>query len=409
MVTHRQRSQSDAQERCVRNRRCSRLPVMACALFAVIACVLTPVTPAAAQATGTGLGLGLQPLNVVPPPAPFNDRGPGQDKQPKPRPTREMQTIPWWWSSFTVDGQTYPYAMVGTDPALGPITTAIKARIVPLRFVFLSDGQVIDDPGMAAAAIASPVFTPVDVGLGPLQWHNFVQRISLAAAPGYQTMLLPDVLPTQTVHIPADQGLTIFDPVTQRRVGIVSWDWTRRLVRQLIQALQIAPDELPIFLAGNTITSLTSAADCLSPSGCNSYAGLHDGFVVSDSPTAAPPRFYTYVWSGWRDYGPALPSWLDFRGRALSHEIAEWAADPFLSNVVPPWPLSRRTVQCYPLLEDADPVENLNIGLTGPDGRVTVVTNAVTLSWFARQSPSQALFGLYDLTGQVTQPAAACP
>jgi hypothetical protein len=114
-------------------------------------------------------------------------------------------------------------------------------------------------------------------------------------------------------------------------------------------------------------------------------------------------------WSGWRDYGPALPSWVDLRGKALSHEIVEWAADPFLSNIVPPWLLSRATAQCYPLLEDADPVEQMNIGITGPDGRVTVVTNAVTLSWFARQSPSQALFGLYDLTGQVTQPAPACP
>lgn len=407
MVTHRQRSQSDVEERCVRHRRCSRLPMMACALLTVIAGVLTPVTPVAAQAAGTDLG--LKPLSIVPPPAPFNDGGPGHSKQPKPRPARETQTIPWWSSSFTVDGQTYPYAMVGTDPALGPITTAVKARIVPLRFVFLSDGQVIDDPGMASAALASPAFTPMDIGLGPLQWHNLVQRVSLAAVPGYQTMLLPDVLPTQTINVPPEQGLTIFDPVTQRRVGILSWDWTRREVQQLIHALQIAPNELPIFLAGNTITSLTTAADCLSANGCNSLGGLHDGFAVSASPTAAPPRFYTYIWSGWRDYGPALPSWVDLRGKALSHEIVEWAADPFLTNIVPPWLLSRATPQCYPLLEDADPVEKMNIGITGPDGRVTVVTNAVTLSWFARQSPSQALFGLYDLTGQVTQPAPACP
>jgi hypothetical protein len=400
MMSRQQRLQSDLQQRSVHRRRWR----LTWTVLTLIASVLTLMLPDAARAAG----LGLQSVNVVPPPAPFNDRGPGgHAKQPNPRPTRATQTIPWWQSSFTVDGQTYPYAMVGTDPALGPVTTTINARIVPLRFVFLSDGQVIDDPGMASAALASPVFTPVDIGLGPLQWHNLVQRISLAGGPGYQTVLLPYVLPTQTINVPVDQGYTVFDPVTQRRIGILGWGWTKRLSRQLIQALQIAPNELPVFLASNTIVSITTVADCMGPNGCNRLGGFHDAFGVA-STTAAPPRFYTYIWSEWRDYGPALPSWVDYRAEPLSHEVVEWAADPFLSNLVPAWPYPTPLMRCSAVLEPADPVEMLPIGLPRPDGRLTVVTNAVTLSWFAREMPSRALFGLYDLTGKVTQPAPAC-
>jgi hypothetical protein len=36
------------------------------------------------------------------------------------------------------------------------------------------------------------------------------------------------------------------------------------------------------------------------------------------------------------------------------------------------------------------------------------MTNAATLSWFARQSPSQAMFGLYDLTGLLATPSTPC-
>jgi hypothetical protein len=59
-------------------------------------------------------------------------------------------------------------------------------------------------------------------------------------------------------------------------------------------------------------------------------------------------------------------------------------------------------------MEIADPVERLPIGVPLPGGRVTAMTDAATLSWFARQTPSRGLFGLYDLTGLITAPSGPC-
>jgi len=352
----------------------------------------------------------LRPVDVRPPGPPINDLGPARVEPAGVQPGPKVQTIPWWQSSFDHGGQTYRYAMVGTNPADGAVTTTVKAKIVPLRLVFESDGQVLYDPGMVADVLASPVFTPVDVGLGPTQWHDLYQRVSLATPPGWQVNLQPEVLPTQTLTVPSDQGFTRFDDATQRRVGVTNLEWVRRKNRQLIEALHISPRELPVFLADNTIASLTSAADCLTPEGCHAFAGLHDIMVSGGRGQQPPPQVHTLVWATWRDFGVALPPWLDIRSEPLSHEVVEWAADPFLSNVVPQWEgvFIGPSHPCQDVMEVADPVEGLPIGVNLPGGRVTAVTNATTLSWFARESPSHALAGLYDLTGLVTQPSQPC-
>jgi hypothetical protein len=317
----------------------------------------------------------------------------------------------WWQRSFTTEGQTYPYAMVGTDPAAGPVTTNVTVKIIPLRLTFDADGQVMYDPGMVSDTLASPVFTPVDVGLGPLQWHDLIQHISLAAPAGWHVRLIPQTLPTQDLTVGADQGFTVQDPVAQRRLGIVNIAWSQRKAQQLIASLHIKPTELAVFLTYNTIGSLTSAADCVSPQGCHTFAAWHDRILTGGKGPLQPPKqVNTLIWSTWRDLGAALPPGVDFASEPLSHEVIEWAADPFLANVVPQWQgvFIGASHPCQELLEAADPVEQLPIGVPLPDGRLTAMTNAVTLSWFARESPSRALFGLYDLTGTITEPSSPC-
>jgi hypothetical protein len=67
----------------------------------------------------------------------------------------------------------------------------------------------------------------------------------------------------------------------------------------------------------------------------------------------------TYVWSSWLTAGLFSPStaWAMQDIYGLSHELVEWAADPFLSNVVPSWfsPLAPQ-YGCSNLLETGDPV-----------------------------------------------------
>src|SRR5689334_15728543 len=44
-------------------------------------------------------------------------------------------TIPYWRSSFTSNGTTYPFTMVGADPSTNQSTT-IPVWIIPMNFTF---------------------------------------------------------------------------------------------------------------------------------------------------------------------------------------------------------------------------------------------------------------------------------
>src|SRR5215813_4408731 len=52
-------------------------------------------------------------------------------------------TVPYLSDSFSYQGLTYKYSMVGTDPKRGSATTTIPTVIIPMRFVF-ENGFVSD-------------------------------------------------------------------------------------------------------------------------------------------------------------------------------------------------------------------------------------------------------------------------
>jgi hypothetical protein len=53
-----------------------------------------------------------------------------------------VNTIPFWTSSFTYNGTTYPFQMVGTDPSAGSQTTTVPVVLVPLKITF-SNGTTV--------------------------------------------------------------------------------------------------------------------------------------------------------------------------------------------------------------------------------------------------------------------------
>jgi len=87
----------------------------------------------------------------------------------------------------------------------------------------------------------------------------------------------------------------------------------------------------------------------------------------------------------------------------LSHEIAEWADDPFINNFVQPWTSPAIAPQCSNVLETGDPV--VGVGFTtetntfrqGPTPNGTQVAHGfyhpedeALLPWFMRLNPSPA-------------------
>jgi hypothetical protein len=330
-------------------------------------------------------------------------------------------SVPTWSGSFTTGGAAYPFTMVGSDPAAGQ-ATHVPVEIIPLRLDFAGNGCVLEDSGMAADLEASPLFAPTDLGIGATQWLDLYQRANFwstvsTRSTGYHLLLDPSDIPAVTLHVPAAQGITAFNPTTNRPQGIVSANWFFHQLLGLLNSLHISPTTLAAFVPYNTYLTDQNPNDCLQPPGCTFSSGFHYGVLSNNDPHA----INTFAMASYEDLGTLSP--YDLGPYVLSHEILEWAADPFghgariqgqasfLSNTVPVWssPYFSDPVPgaCTTVLEVADPLED-GIFLYAYASPSYLPADGAFLSWFARQSPSTALGGFYDLAGVFSTYSTAC-
>jgi len=112
------------------------------------------------------------------------------------------KTVPHWTSSFTYKGVTYPFTMVGTDPATSDSETTIDVAIIPFDFVF-ADGASLDAGGKVANVLGSPNFQDAPYTSGTTQFADAVQRAEFwphvsTTSPNWHTLLTstPTVYPT---------------------------------------------------------------------------------------------------------------------------------------------------------------------------------------------------------------------
>jgi hypothetical protein len=184
-------------------------------------------------------------------------------------------------------------------------------------------------------------------------------------------------------------------------------------------AIEPARGSLAVFVLYNTFVTAQNPNDCFGPAGCRFYTGFHSA-VPSNAKLDA---INTFAFASFEDFGTALPAPYDIGTYVLSHEILEWANDPFVhgdrvrgqqtffANTVPAWTSPYDTEDsCSTPLEVADPLAgSFKLGVqAGGSPTIYVLANAVFLSWFARQSPSTAIGGLYDAGGAFTSYSTAC-
>jgi hypothetical protein len=120
-------------------------------------------------------------------------------------------SVPTWSGSFTTGGTTYPFTMVGTDPAASQ-ATHVPVEIIPLRMDFAGSGCVLENRGMAADLEASPLFAPTALNTGVTQWLDDYQRGSFwstvsTTSPRYHLLLDPSDVPAVTLHVRPRRGL----------------------------------------------------------------------------------------------------------------------------------------------------------------------------------------------------------
>jgi hypothetical protein len=217
----------------------------------------------------------------------------------------------------------------------------------------------------------------------------------------YHVILHANTMPAQTIVVPNNQGTLI---VSGR--GVVGADinvsWWSGQIKNLENSAD--PTHLPIYLTNQVLLFSGSPGNCC-------IIGYHGtratGFGTGSANSNGNAKVQTFAWASWVQPGfYARPAggtdWALQDIHALSHEIAEWADDPFVNNTVEPW-LTPTAPQygCTGVLETGDPVVGIGFAMgtntfeQGPNPNGTQSADGyyhpedeALLPWFMRTAPN---------------------
>jgi hypothetical protein len=381
------------------------------------------------------------------------------------------RTVAHWWGSTTDpnNGVTYGYNMVGANPNTctgSACNVTIEADITPINVNI--DGLSFNGTAVLAATLASPQFAANNYGSttaatipscgtgtaecrGPggvlsqtqagqqlqLQDATMRSQFDKGATSNYHVILHPNVLPTVTINVPNNQGVLL-----QSGRGVIFADvnisWWAAQIRNL--ETKADPTHLPIYLTDSVLLHI--GQDPLNCCVIGFHGANATGVAKGRGKTNGNAPIQTFAWASWVRPGIyARPNggsnWALQDIHALSHEVAEWADDPFVNNLVEPW-LTPTAPQygCTNILETGDPVVAIGFAMgtntydqaPNPNGSQSAdgfyhPEDEVFLPWFMRTAPNtiseptQSLstnIGRYTFMGDLNpfagfrQPATGC-
>jgi len=383
------------------------------------------------------------------------------------------RTVPHWFGS-TLDpnnGITYGYNMVGADSnncSGADCDVTVTVDIIPLNVVV--EEESFNGSDVVDATLASPVFALNEYASTPFATAagNFPDFPAVIRGPGgvlsqndvgnqlqledatmraqfnktgsspYHLRLNPVIHDTITIVIPAGRG-TVFQSQHGVHVGDVNIEWWAGRIQNLNASLgYIDPTHLPLYLTRNVFLYC----------GQNPFNICSVGFHgAGDANRNGPPHgngnqpVQTFAWASYLAPAPFadgdggnLWAYQDIHG--VSHEIAEWAHNPFITNTVEPWVYATYGFCGGNLLETGDPVTFIGFAMgtntyfqgPNPDGTQSAdgyfhPEDEVFLPWFMRVAPNNISeptqnpptnIGRYSLMGDLNpfpgyhQPATGC-
>jgi hypothetical protein len=375
------------------------------------------------------------------------------------------RTIPHWFGSTLdpSDGVRYGYNMAGADPyscSGSACSSTIQADITPI--VVNVAGLTFSGNNVLAATLASPQFALNDYGsttaataaafnkgaggtlsqgdagnLLQLQDATMRAQFNKTGASNYHLYLHPNVLPTVTINVPSNQGTLL---VSGRGVifADINISWWAAQIKNLESGAD--PTHLPIYLTDSVLLHI--GKDIFNCCVIGFHGTRATGLGVGNANSNGSAKVQTFAWASWVRPGIyARPSggtnWALQDIHALSHEIAEWADDPFVNNTVEPW-LTPTAPQygCTSVLETGDPVVAIGFSMgtntydqgANPNGSQSAdgtyhPEDEALLPWFMRTAPNtvseptqspSANIGRYTLMGDLNpfpgfrQPATGC-
>ena len=296
------------------------------------------------------------------------------------KPHPGARTVPLWTGHTTNpdDGVTYTYSIVGADPATNGAST-IQVDIVPVNVSLR--GQDFNGSDAVAGVLASPLFQTADYSTtsaatnrsggqgsgGQLSEGNAgVQLLDATmrsqfnkVGSSYHLFLAkPIVHRAVTLDAPASAGIT---PTSHGATyAVIDEAWFQPQAEALNTTLSyLHPYRLALFVTKNVVLFADH-----NPAHC-CVLGAHGAVDTTRNNGNGRQSIQTFAWSSWLTAGFFNPAmhWAGQDINALSHEVTEWAVDPFGTNPTQPWfsPIAPQ-YGCSELLETGDPT--LNVGFS---------------------------------------------
>jgi hypothetical protein len=309
--------------------------------------------------------------------------------------TGTLQSLPSWSQSFTIEGQSYSYTLLGTDPAAGAATTVIPTILVPIRLTvpdFLVNGEplVLDATPQMKDVENSPIFTASKFDTGNLQFADAMLHAEFPAAPKQWHLLFsPSVSPTIDVTAPAG-AVTVYQAKSGKYLGVINNGAVLNKVFKDVLNTGSTPNTYVIFITYNAL-----------------YAGafgFHSDYV-NKAGTAATVWAYNSWLKGVNDLFTVPSPDAD----TFAHETAETVHDALGLSLTLEWGDWFRNNRCFqPYIEVGDAVEDATakvqnyhqpVTINGRKVIYTLQTEAM-LPWFERQYPSTAIHGAYSFPGE---------
>jgi hypothetical protein len=337
---------------------------------------------------------------------------------------------------------TWPYTMVGHTPlAQGDDsdwqgeTTRINAPVIPVTVVLLdTDGttRIVGGKPLVSTAtqlvgptLSSPIFSTTSYSSSrtPTQYTDAVHRAQFfnLADDDWHTLLRP--MPTAALTMALPRGsysfalnadgscckfiLVDINAFSNGLFPATAADTTTPIGNAENNGL-IHTKDISTFLFNNVFLYFGTPNNCC-------VIGFHtDDVEPGTKANGMREKRYVVNYSSWVSPGIfRSTSFLDIA--ALSHELAETFADPFVNNATPFW-LSPNG-NCQNNLEVGDVIEGL------PNANYAVTLNGATwhpqnealLQWFAGSNPSNAIAGAFSypdtsvLTSAAAVQAPNCP
>jgi len=320
--------------------------------------------------------------------------------------------------SFTASKDGFPYTatIVGRNPFLrGKLPTHTTVPVIPLIITFTDTGSIFD-PTMSTPCTGghtvleltqnSPIFQPYaftmnGVNVGPAQYIDAFQRAefwSQINGANYHTDLDPTYPGVILITVFPSAGFTSFTGCAGK-VGFIDlnqWDpFMQSTVIPLAQtAFGVNATQFPLFLLSNVYWYIGNTNNCC-------VLGYHNAYqspIQTYSPT---------TWDSSGIFGSAGQD-----SAVMSHEVGEWANDPYVNNATPAWGGIGQVGGCQGNFEVGDPLTGTQVPpVAGINGFTYHLQELGFLSWYynSQFDPSLGAGGKFSNNGHFGGPSKICP